>query len=860
MNVYRTHLTWLLLILIGITPSCAKKQSCVQPPQKACDQTVKPVEKPQPVLKTEPVLPEVKGENPIFATTAPVPEQETPILRDKVNKESPVEQANRLLDQKELPLERPTIELPEQEELIEFYFENADLEQLVKQIEDIYGVTFITDDTVTPGAPGALTRPIKGNKISFKTEKPLTRKEAWNLFNTFLSIAGLAIVPEPSSRVLRITATENARRMPLPAFIGVPFETLPDSDEMVRFVYFYDNISTDTLRSLIGDENKPGLRSPSSAVVILQELRALVITDKAYNIKSLMQIIKELDKANAPQAMTVLKLKRADAMDVAKLYKQLNPEEDRQSVTARLFPGRRTPTGQYFPDGTKIFAEPRTNSLIILGSADGIRKIEDFITRFIDVELTQPYSPIHVIKMRYADARTIANIMNSVTTLGQTGPQAAYGSVRDGDKFFKPMTFVPEPEGNQLIVRADYEDFLKVKDIVAMLDAPQRQVAVEVLILLVDLVNSKELGAQIRTRVPGVEGLTGYNVDFQTSGLRAGGVANRIVENTFGPGANRLLGNLLSLVNFAPAGNTVISLGDNLNVWAILQLLQTVSNTQVVSNPFVVATNKTSATVTLGEVRRLITSQIISNATANTFGDESAKLEINVTPQINSDGMIVLDLGIELSNFITAADPVNAARITRKINTTTISANREVIALGGLIQNTVTNNVSKVPILGDIPVLGWLFKNKRRAERKQDLLILISTTIIEPFDQGSVKQFTQKHINAYELTTDDMRDVSQKRDPVDLLFFQPSRAGTERAADDFIFQRKNNNCPVDPAPPLPPLGPQGPINLAQQKSEEVKPTEPTVIAAQRTRPLAQTGSKKSLVELFYEDKIEGATT
>lgn len=95
---------------------------------------------------------------------------------------------------------------------------------------------------------------------------------------------------------MRITTTENARRSPLPAFIGVPFETLPDSDEMVRFVYFYDNISTDTLRSLIGDDNKPGLRSPTSAVVVLQELKALVITDRAYNIKSLMTIIKSLIK------------------------------------------------------------------------------------------------------------------------------------------------------------------------------------------------------------------------------------------------------------------------------------------------------------------------------------------------------------------------------------------------------------------------------------------------------------------------------------------------------------------------------------------------------------------------------------
>ncbi|BDC35205.1 hypothetical protein Noda2021_11630 [Candidatus Dependentiae bacterium Noda2021] len=440
MNLYRIPFAWFLLILLSITPSCGKKKPCAPTPEcfKKLESKPQPVEK---VLENEPVKPVIPAENPVFAEPAPMPvEDAEPVrpLNDQALRESPTEATDRLMQTKELPLEEPHIELPRPEDLIEFYFENADLEQLVKQIEDIYDITFITDDTVTPPAQGAVVRPIKGNKISFKTEKPLTKKAAWNLFNTFLSIAGLAVVPEPTPRVMRITTTENARRSPLPAFIGVPFETLPDSDEMVRFVYFYDNISTDTLRSLIGDDNKPGLRSPTSAVVVLQELKALVITDRAYNIKSLMTIIKELDKANAPQAMSVLKLTRADAMDVAKLYKQLNPEEDRQSVTARLFPGRRTPTGQYFPENTKIFAEPRTNSLIILGAAEGIKKVEDFISRFIDVELTQPYSPIHVIKMRYADARTIANIMNSVTTLGQNSPKVSTAQFVMAISFLNP--------------------------------------------------------------------------------------------------------------------------------------------------------------------------------------------------------------------------------------------------------------------------------------------------------------------------------------------------------------------------------------------------------------------------------------
>lgn len=178
MNLYRIPFAWFLLILLSITPSCGKKKPCAPTPEcfKKLESKPQPVEK---VLENEPVKPVIPAENPVFAEPAPMPvEDAEPVrpLNDQALRESPTEATDRLMQTKELPLEEPHIELPRPEDLIEFYFENADLEQLVKQIEDIYDITFITDDTVTPPAQGAVVRPIKGNKISFKTEKPLTKK------------------------------------------------------------------------------------------------------------------------------------------------------------------------------------------------------------------------------------------------------------------------------------------------------------------------------------------------------------------------------------------------------------------------------------------------------------------------------------------------------------------------------------------------------------------------------------------------------------------------------------------------------------------------------------------------------------
>ncbi len=136
--------------------------------------------------------------------------------------------------------------------------------------------------------------------------------------------------------------------------------------------------------------------------------------------------------------------------------------------------------------------------------------------------------------------------------------------MRGGDKFLKQMSFVPEESTNRLIIRGDYEDFLQVKEsIIDKLDEQQPQVAIEVLILDMQDIDTKQLGAQIRSKVPGTNSLLGQNAQFQTSGLFAGNTTGAgIVQNiTSNLGATKLLGNLISLVTGAGPGNTVINLG-----------------------------------------------------------------------------------------------------------------------------------------------------------------------------------------------------------------------------------------------------------------------------------------------------------
>ena len=172
-----------------------------------------------------------------------------------------------------------------------------------------------------------------------------------------------------------------------------------------------------------------------------------------------------------------------------KLYDELTSQTD-QGSAFRPFGARKQPTAIYFPENAKIIAEPRTNSLIILGPQDVIAKIEDFIVKHVDVALDQPYSPLYTYQLQYADAKTIAEIMNTTTKLGQNTEVGKAGGVRGSDKYLQPMNFTAEPSTNKLIIKGDYQDYMMAKQIIEDLDKPQPQVAIDVLILSVRLIDN----------------------------------------------------------------------------------------------------------------------------------------------------------------------------------------------------------------------------------------------------------------------------------------------------------------------------------------------------------------------------------
>lgn len=674
-------------------------------------------------------------------------------------------------------------------------FDNADLMYFLKYLETIFKISFILDDDIKPPSPNALR--VQGNKITFRTQVPLSAKEVWDISQTFLSMANLAAVPANVPRTYRVTLAAadankpSANKEPLPTFIGVDYSLLPDSGK-IRYVYLVENTDVKTIESIIN-----AMRGPNSAPPIaIEPMRAIILTDNAPNIKSIMAIIRELDVVTMPETLSVIRLQQADAAKVVQLYKDLINQQDNQP--GYIFrPTKKTESTSYFNKSTRVIAEPRSNSLIVLGTREGIERFEQFIVKYIDKQIDLPFSPLHIHQLKYLKAREIATMLNEVIRFQTEDPAAQFGGVRGGEKYFKlGTTITPEESGNRLIINASYDDYLKILEVIERMDVEQPQVAIRVLILNVDLADTRQLGTQLRNKSclpnPSINGncdtsgccgpdILGGNVNFQNTTIFNSGV----VQNESGVGATRLLGDLISLAQQGPAGSTLVSLGkDMFGIFGLLRVLQTFTRTSVIANPFVIATHKYKAQISVGETRRL-PSAIVSGTGGNVEGfiDIQANLQVEVIPQISFvDEMVRLDIYVTVDQFIDDF----GSRNDKQVRTNVLLANGEVIALGGLIRDTVSTVVAKVPILGDIPILGWFFKSETKVVSKSSLLILLSPEIIKPNSQTIADSYTQSKINETKRAVFSGRDPQAKRDPIHRWFFRENKDSEPAQLDKFV--------------------------------------------------------------------------
>jgi general secretion pathway protein D len=406
----------------------------------------------------------------------------------------------------------------------------------------------------------------------------------------------------------------------------------------------------------------------------------------------------------------------------------------------------RTITPLVTKDGTMI-AYPTTNSIIITDSVSNIRKIESLI-RAMDVAAPEGKGKINVYYLKNASAEDIAKLMQALVSRLPVPPAGGAAALAGPSTILEgSVTITADKATNSLIIVGSPGDFEIMKDVVQKLDIRRRQVYVEVAIIEMSLSKSRDLGFEFQVPVK-ASSLTDNSA---TPGPTAGAVGGTNFGN-IGPviaGGPAAFAQINGLAVGAIKGTFTFKGQQFLSVGALLHALQTDADVNVLSTPNILTMDNQKAEIMVGQNVPFLTGQTQNAVTGsqtlfNSIDRKDVGIKLSLTPQIASDDNVRLDVNQEISDVIatTSGNPAGPTTSKRSASTTVVVKDRQTMVIGGLIRDNATSSESKVPFLGDIPILGWLFKTKTSTIDKTNLMIFITPYIIK--NEGEATDLTTR--------------------------------------------------------------------------------------------------------------------
>lgn len=658
-------------------------------------------------------------------------------------------------------------------------FENIDLSNFIREIANLKKINFIYDPQM-----------LEGQKVSLGMHNPVTLDEAWDYLQTVLRLAQFALVKVGSS--YKLVALADVTNQPL-TFIGTNPDLLPESDETVRYIAIMQNLRV-TDKSL--EDLVKNMLSTKAMLMVQEDSNAFIIADSSYNIKMAVSVLNAIDQNGQAEVVSKIQLKEAYALEVKNIIDTLTGASNEEAYPlAHLLRKKEEQSSAYFPRNLRVVADQRSNSLILLGTQDAIQKIEEFIKNEIDTSVadhSEIESPLHVYELQYADATQMAKFLTDALKTKGNKDASTYGYVLGGTKYFRDtLTITPDVAGNRLLISSiDRNDWKLIKETLKNLDTEQPQVAIEALLVDVTLIDNKQLGGQMRNKK---NGMIGRNIDVQTTPI------NKTVFQTDAYGNPvSLLGDLIQGL-VGGLGQTMLTFGCDSNIWAIFQMLRSITNATIIAQPFLSVANKYKANVLVGDMRQVIQSTALATGGQLVQGYQqvSADLSLTVTPQINIDGVINLEIDLSRTIF---TDPSGLNTSTQDLTSSVSIADGQILVLGGFVRNQVTETLAKVPVIGDIPLIGWMFKQKVKVREKRTVLMFLRPTIIKPRTKPGANPYTQMKIDEAKEWVN--LTVSQETpDPIHNWFFNPSDAQYSYKVDDFAqarYQPTTVNIKYDP--------------------------------------------------------------
>lgn len=601
---------------------------------------------------------------------------------------------------------------------------DADITALVSEVAEVTGKNFVVDPRV------------KGT-ITVISSKALSANELYELFLGVLSVNGFAAVPSGSA--VKIVPDVNAKQMAVP--VDVSFSQ--KGDALVTRVITLDNANAVDLVPVL----RP-MMPQFAHLAAIPSANALVISDHANNIDVITTIIQQLDGTDSDE-VEVLTLKETRVDDVVAML---------ESLTGISGPGvaANKDSKQFYR--VRVVADSRSNRLLLKGDANGRKRLRELV-----VTLDTPnerLGGVKVFRLKHASAKQVAEVLRGlVAGDGSAGSRsnlssslsAGSASGASSSANSSPVSvsgngvnLIADDSLNALVVRADPAMMKEVVNVIEQLDQRRSQVLIQAAIVEVSGDNAQQLGVQWAAGDPnsGV-GL----INFSTAGTSLASLAAAVASDT--PPASFSDGAAFALGKTGTNSN-----GDRTFYGALIQALATTTNANLLSTPSIMTLDNQEAKIVVGQNVPFITgsSTSSSSTTTNPFQTierQDVGITLKVIPHIGEGGTVRLEIEQEVSAVLPSVQGVNSADLItskRSIKTTVLADDGQTIVLGGLIKDDNTKTVSKVPLLGDIPLLGYLFRASSDKKTKQNLLVFLQPTLLR--DGSSAVEMSRRQYDS----------------------------------------------------------------------------------------------------------------
>lgn len=589
-------------------------------------------------------------------------------------------------------------------------------------------------------------------KLEILSPTPISGAAAWQAFLSALAANDQTVVR--TGRYYKVIKSAESTRSPVAMYRNG--QRPPISDAMVTVIWklqYAGDISR-VVNYLNIFKSTKGQIHPFPAT------NTIIATDYASSINRLRKILEQVDRPGALEQVRILTVEFATATDIAKTLTQIfEPKQNKNKSSSKAIrvKGKKLPKIKIPDSGggggggavavSKIIADDRTNKLIIIASDAAFFQIQELL-RELDVP-EDGDGMIHVVRLRHADAEKLSTTLASLAQGSSRSNNKRRGKNAGGaaQLFQGEVKVTAEKTTNSLVITASKSDLASMKRVIEKLDVPRFQVFVEAVILEVSINDDRTLGT-------GWHGGVSPTIGGDNVPILFGSTPNSELSSLSALGMASLLGLAAGATGPTLAGTEDLITGGIPSMGIVLNALQSTNNVNVVSTPHLLTMDNEAAEIQVNEKRPFpsglslgnVTSALSSASSSATsslgalsglglgsvsFNREDVGLTLKLKPQINDEDHVRLEIDQSLSD-VAGTDQVTGQVITsnRAAKTTVVVRSQDSVVIGGLVRERETVGESKIPLLGDIPLLGWLFKRQNRVKEKVNLLLIITPYII----------------------------------------------------------------------------------------------------------------------------------